>query len=240
MPGRCLLPVRPPASRPEPARRTARGRGGRHLGVPRGDGGAVDLARTGRRPRPSQCTRGGARLGMVTVAGVAAGSFAWGAATAVGLAAVVARSAPVLEACRLVGACYLVLLGGAPILAVVSGRARRVAPLLPLDSVGQLRAPAGARSAFSVGLMSDLLNPKIGLFYVAVIPRFVPPGAPALQYSMLLCAVDIGVAVTWLTALTWLARGAVNWLMGPRVGLWGQWIFSACLIGLGVTTAVAR
>src|SRR3954447_9128091 len=54
---------------------------------------------------------GGARLGMVTVAGVAAGSFAWGAATAVGTAAGGARSAPVLEACRLVGACYLVLLG---------------------------------------------------------------------------------------------------------------------------------
>lgn len=183
---------------------------------------------------------GGARLGMVTVAGVAAGSFAWGAATAVGLAAVVARSAPVLEACRLVGACYLVLLGVAPILAAVSGRARRVAPLLPLDSVGQPRAPAGARCAFSVGLMSDLLTPKIGLFYLAVIPRFVPPGAPALQYSMLLCAVDIGVAVTWLAALTWLAHGAVNWLLRPRVVLWSQWIFSACLIGLGVTTAVAR
>src|SRR4051794_26436833 len=83
-----------------------------------------------------------------------------------------------------------------------------------LDSVGQPRAPAGARGAFSAGLMSDLLNPKIGLFYVAVIRRFVPPGVPALQYSMLLCAVDIGVAVTWLAALTWLAHGAVKRRLG--------------------------
>src|SRR3954470_5112337 len=109
---------------------------------------------------------GGGRLGMVTVAGVAAGSFAWGAATAVGLAAVVARSAPVLEACRLVGACYLALLGVAPILAAVSGRASGCSAF-SLDSVGQPRAPAGARCAYSVGLMSDLLNPKIGLFYDA-------------------------------------------------------------------------
>jgi threonine/homoserine/homoserine lactone efflux protein len=50
--------------------------------------------------------------------------------------------------------------------------------------------------------------------YVAVIPRFVPPGAPALQYSMLLCAVDIGIAVTWLVALTWLAHGAVKRRLG--------------------------
>src|SRR4051794_8027507 len=96
---------------------------------------------------------GGARLGMVTVAGVAAGSFAWGAATAVGLAAVVTRSAPVLETCRLVGACYLVLLGVAPILAAGSGRARRGAPPLPPDSVWPTPAPARGPRALSLRLI---------------------------------------------------------------------------------------
>jgi threonine/homoserine/homoserine lactone efflux protein len=182
--------------------------------------------------------RGGTRLGMATVGGVAVGSLAWGVAAAVGLSAVVARSAPVYEALRLGGACYLVLLGAVPLLAEVRGRARRVATVFPLDPVERLRAPGGAGCAFSAGVMSDLLNPKIGLFYLAVVPQFVPAGAPALQYSLALCAIDICVAVSWLAALTWVAHAAVNWLLRPVVVLWSQRIFSALLIGLGASTAV--
>jgi threonine/homoserine/homoserine lactone efflux protein len=181
---------------------------------------------------------GGRRLGLVTVAGVASGSLAWGAATAVGLAAVVARSAAAYEAFRLLGACYLVLLGVVPMLARSRGPGRRVAPRRALGCMRHPRAPGAVRCAFSVGLMSDLLNPKIGLFYVAVIPQFVPSGAPALQYSLLLCAIDIGVAVTWLAALAWLAHGAVDWLLRPAVERWSQRLFSAFLIGLGVSTAL--
>jgi threonine/homoserine/homoserine lactone efflux protein len=181
--------------------------------------------------------RGGPRLGMATVAGVGAGSLAWGAAAALGLAAVVARSAPVYEAFRLVGAGYLVLLGVAPLVTGVRGRGRRVAPPL-LDCDRRFRLPGGARGAFSAGLMSDLLNPKIGLFYLAVVPQFVPAGAPTLQYSLLLCAIDVLVAVTWLAALTWLAHAAVRWLARPPVVLWSQRIFSTCLVGLGTSTAV--
>jgi len=181
---------------------------------------------------------GGPRLGLVTVAGVASGSLAWGAATAVGLAAVVARSAPVYEAFRLAGACYLVLLGVAPVLTAVGARLRGAAPRAAAASPGRPGAPGGVRRAFSVGLLSDLLNPKIGLFYVAVIPQFVPPGAAALRYSLLLCAIDVAVAVTWLAALTWLAHGAVRWLLRPRVALWSQRVFSTSLVGLGVAAAV--
>jgi threonine/homoserine/homoserine lactone efflux protein len=182
--------------------------------------------------------RGGPRLGMATVAGVAVGSLAWGVATAVGLAAVVARSAPIYEAFRLAGACYLIVLGLAPLLAGLRGRRRCVVPLVPPDPLGQRRAVGGACGAFSAGLMSDLLNPKIGLFYVAVVPQFVPAGAGALQYSLLLCLIDIGVAMTWLGALTLLAHGAVHWLLRPTVVLWSQRIFSTSLIGLGASTAV--
>jgi threonine/homoserine/homoserine lactone efflux protein len=181
---------------------------------------------------------GGPRLGLATIAGVASGSRAWGAATAVGLAAVVTRSAPVYQAIRLAGAGYLVLLGVAPLLAGLARRTRRASPAVPVASGGQPAPPGGVRSAFAVGVMSDLLNPKIGLFYVAVIPRFVPPRAPVLQYSILLCVIDIAVAVTWLGVLTWLAHTAVAWLLRPPVVCWSRRIFSTFLIALGVSTAV--
>jgi threonine/homoserine/homoserine lactone efflux protein len=178
--------------------------------------------------------RGGPRLGLATVAGVAAGTLAWGVAAAVGLAAVVGRSAPVYEALSLAGAGYLVLLGVVPLVAELWGRSGSGAAV----DAAPLQGPRGRAGAFSAGLASDLLSPKIGLFYLAVVPQFVPDGAPALQYSLLLCAIDVGVAVTWLAGLTWVAHAAVTWLLRPAVVRWTQRIFSASLIALGTSSAV--
>jgi threonine/homoserine/homoserine lactone efflux protein len=179
---------------------------------------------------------GGPRLGMVTVAGVAAGSLAWGLSTAVGLATMVARSPSLYGGLRLLGAACLVVAGTAALLADVGGRRRGVAPRVPPGP--HPGAPGRAGSAFAIGALSDLLNPKIGLFYVAVLPQFVPPGAPALRYALLLCAVDVAVATTWLAGLAWLTHVAVDWLVRPPVVLWSQRISSAVLIGLGVSTAL--
>jgi threonine/homoserine/homoserine lactone efflux protein len=179
---------------------------------------------------------GGARRGMATVGGVAAGSLVWGVAAAVGLASVVTRSTQLYDVLRVAGAAYLVVLGAVPLLAELRGRA--IAAPLAVDPVGRVRAPGGVGRAFSAGLMSDLLNPKIGLFYLAVVPQFVPAGAPALQYSLLLCAIDVGVAVTWLGGLTWLAHTAVRWLLRPDVVVWSQRLISTALIGLGGSAAV--
>jgi threonine/homoserine/homoserine lactone efflux protein len=181
---------------------------------------------------------GGARLGLATVGGVAVGSLAWGVAAAVGLAAVVARSGPVYEGVRLVGAAYLVLLGAVPLAAEARRRMRPVVAGTAGDAPAPARTPGGTGGAFSLGLMSDLLNPKIGLFYLAVVPQFVPADAPALQYSLLLCAIDVAVAVSWLAGLVWLAHAAATWLLRPAVVLWTQRLFSSCLIGVGASAAL--
>lgn len=178
--------------------------------------------------------RGGPRLGLATVAGVAAGTLAWGVAAAVGLTAVVGRSAPVYEALSLAGAGYLVLLGVMPLVAELRGRSGSGAAADAAPQPG----PRERAGAFSAGLASDLLSPKIGLFYLAVVPQFVPDGAPALQYSLVLCAIDVGVAVTWLAGLTWVAHAALTWLLRPAVVRWTQRIFSASLIALGTSSAV--
>ena len=184
--------------------------------------------------------RGGPRLGMATVGGVATGSLAWGAAAALGLGTVVAGSTAVHEVLRVAGACYLIVLGVAPVLAEVRSRAQRVpVPAGPTASPPARSAGASGstRGAFVSGLLSDLLNPKIGLFYIAVVPQFVPAGASAFRYA-LLCAIDVGVAVLWLSALAWLAHAAVSRLLRPGVAVWSQRVVSGVLIGLGASTAV--
>ena len=85
--------------------------------------------------------------------------------------------------------------------------------------------------------MSDLLNPKIGLFYVAVVPQFIPAGQSPLAYSLLLCAIDVAVALVWLLGLTWVAHAAVRWLQRPDVVRWSQRCFSVCLVAIGGSVA---
>jgi len=181
----------------------------------------------------SSSLRGGPRLGAATAVGAAAGALTWGAATAVGLAAVVSRSPVAYEIIRLGGAAYLVLLGAAPLVV----RLWRRGPGPDTVCLDGGRRPSGLRPAFAAGLVSDLLNPKIGLFYVAVVPQFLPPGAPPLPWSMLLCTIDVAVALTWLLLLARAAH-AVRWLQRPDVVRWSQGVLSVCLVGIGGSVAL--
>ena len=81
-----------------------------------------------------------------------------------------------------------------------------------------------------------MLNPKIGLFYVSVVPQFVPAGAEAFRFA-LLCAIDVAVAVVWLSVLAWVAHAAVHWLLRPRVVIWSQRVTSVALVGVGAAAA---
>jgi threonine/homoserine/homoserine lactone efflux protein len=177
---------------------------------------------------------GGARGGVAATLGVAAGSLLWGIAAATGLAAMVSHSPAMYGGLRWAGAGYLVALGAVPLISQALGpgmdraAGRHAAP-------GRRRG--GPQSAFGAGLVSDLLNPKIGVFYLMVLPQFVAAGAPVLQYSLVLCAIDVTVATGWLLGLTWLASTAVTWLRRPRVVTWSERLLNTALIGLGAAAA---
>jgi threonine/homoserine/homoserine lactone efflux protein len=178
--------------------------------------------------------RGGPRTGGAAALGVAAGSLVWGAAAATGLAALVSQSSAVYDGMRWAGAGYLVALGAVPLIAQ---GLRQGLPRAGGRHAAPGGRPGGPRSAFAAGLLSDLLNPKIGVFYLVAVPQFIPVGEPVMEYSLLLCAIDVTVATLWLLALTWLAHGAVTWFRRPRVVTWSQRLFSAALIGIGAAAA---
>lgn len=163
-----------------------------------------------------------------TVAGIATGLLVWGALTVVGLAAVLAAASPAgYLTIRLLGAGYLVFLG-----AQALWQHRRSAP-----------AHAGTRPAtgapWRTGLVSNVLNPKIAVFYTGLLPTLAPPHMPTAWAMTLLVLLHTALTVAWLGSYVCLLSKAGRALEKPRVRCALGRITGAVLIGFGLWVATA-
>jgi len=138
----------------------------------------------------------GPRAGTWAAAGSAAGNVLWGAASALGIAAVLAASATAFSAVKLAGAAYLVVIG------VQALRAARRGDSLASDA-GE-RGDLSRSAAFRRGLASDLLNVKVGLFWTALVPQFVSADSSALLPVAMVGAMA-AIVFAWLSAYAYLA-----------------------------------
>jgi threonine/homoserine/homoserine lactone efflux protein len=168
--------------------------------------------------------RGGRREALVCTAGNSLGVLAWGALAAAGLAAVVATSATVFTVVKLVGAVVLIVLG-------VQSLRRRPAAHEPSASSGR---------ALRDGVITSLSNPKLAVFYVALFPQFVPPGAPVLPSALLMAATIVAVDLVWYSALAYaVTRARRAFVDGP----WARRVerlTGTVLVALGVRLAFER
>lgn len=178
------------------------------------------------------CMRGGRFSGIATALGSAAGSVAWAVAAALGLAAVLQQWDAAFTAVRLAGAAYLIFLGVQSLWAFRRGAGAR--PELP--GAAAALVPSTGR-AFRQGLLSCLLNPKVGVFFVAVVPQFLPDGHSTLSTTLALGAIDAVIAGSWLTLVAVFATRMLNWLRRPRVNAALERTAAGVLVALGVGTA---
>lgn len=183
----------------------------------------------------------GRRPAVAAALGAAAAALAWGAATAFGVAALLQHSARAFEVVRLAGAAYLIALG---LWTLWASRSRAV---YPAGTVAPAPAPPSAATggrpawrAFVQGAGIDLLNPKTGLFYVAVLPQVIPHGMPVLRSTLLFAGIDATVAGALMAGLAWLAAALLGWLRRPAVNRLLERITGTCMVGLGVRTALER
>jgi threonine/homoserine/homoserine lactone efflux protein len=168
---------------------------------------------------------GGRRDAFATTLGISAGCLVWAIASALGIAAVLAASQTAYDALRLAGAAYLVWLGVQSLLA--AWRGAEPPPRLAT------RRP----SPFRQGLMTNLLNPKIAVFYSTFLPQFIDPGDPALLISMALAGVHIVLGIAWLSLYAWLLDRAVTAFRGSRVRRALDALTGTVLVGLGLRLA---
>src|SRR3954451_19549127 len=171
----------------------------------------------------------GARAGMLAAAGSAVGNLVWGAGTVLGIAAVLAASAAAFATLKFVGAAYLIVLG------VRALAAARRGDLLAMAGGG---STSGERArAFRRGLASDLLNVKVGLFWTALVPQFVAPGASWTMPAAMVLAMA-AMAFVWLTVYARLATRLSATLTRRRSAVALNGGLGVMLLGLGARIAL--
>ena len=147
----------------------------------------------------------GSRSAALAGLGIAAGCFGWAALVALGLGALLAASQLAYTTLRWVGAAYLVWTGYKML------RHPRQSFLPPAAT------PGDRGVAFTTGLLTNLLNPKVGVFYVSFLPQFVPEGVAVAPYILLLGAIHAALGLIWFTSLIVATRPLASFLRRPRV-----------------------
>jgi threonine/homoserine/homoserine lactone efflux protein len=176
----------------------------------------------------------GRRAGYVTSVGISMGLVIHAIASAVGLSAILLTSATLFSAVKLAGAAYLVALG------IVSIRqALRRVPVEPGAAGGRTPRSSTAH-ALAQGLLSNLLNPKVALFYLTLLPQFIRPGDPVLARSLLLAGVHVVLGLVWLATYAYFLGRLGETLRRPRVRRALEGVTGVLLIGLGARLAWER
>jgi threonine/homoserine/homoserine lactone efflux protein len=166
---------------------------------------------------------GGRAAGFRTAVGVVAGQAVWALAASLGVAALIVASEPAFVALKFAGAAYLVVLGGQALVAAVRGRAHD----------GEAVA-AGGRE-LRQGLLSNLGNPKMAVFFTSLLPQFGGSFPALLGLGMLFCAMTLA----WLCAYAGVVARAGDALRRPRVRRTLDALTGGVLVALGVRLATA-
>jgi len=180
----------------------------------------------------------GPRRAILAGVGVCCGCLLWGLAASVGLGALLAASQLAYTALRAVGACYLIFLG-LKLLLRKGRQATGTGDAGPPSAFGAA-VSASPLSWFVRGLLTNLLNPKVGVFYVTLLPQFIPPGVSLTSFSVLLACIHATEGIVWFSVLTLATRPLGRWLKRPRVVQTLDRATGTVLIGFGLALVFDR
>jgi RhtB (resistance to homoserine/threonine) family protein len=179
--------------------------------------------------------RGGRHDGMVTAFGICAGLFVHATLSAFGVSMLLMQSAAAFQLIKLMGAGYLVWLG------VQSWRnaVRRPPPALCMEEYVRTRRVA-PRQCLLEGFLSNVLNPKTAVFYLAFLPQFIGPTDPVLMKSLLLASIHYVEAILWFVLLTSMLGHLRQFFLRSTVRRCLEGLCGTMLVGFGARLALAR
>lgn len=169
---------------------------------------------------------GGSRPAVRAALGIAAGCFCWAILVALGLGALLAASRLAYAVLRWVGAAYLVWIGYKML-------------RYPRHTFhAEVEARDAKGTAFATGALTNLLNPKVGIFYVSFLPQFVPQGVSVAPYIMLLGAIHTLLGLAWFACLITATRPIAGFLRSPAVVRTCDRLTGGVFIAFGVGLAL--
>ncbi|MEV0112279.1 LysE family translocator [Streptomyces sp. NPDC050844] len=145
------------------------------------------------------------------VLGIQTGTLLWGALTSLGVTALLTASHLAYTALRWVGAAYLIWMAARMLRDTFRGQ-----PTSDTDDAVLAAGTDSVGGGWRQGTLTNLLNPKVGAFYVAVLPQFIPPGTGHFAMGLLLTMVHILIGLLWSAVLIGFARVLHGWLRKPR------------------------
>jgi threonine/homoserine/homoserine lactone efflux protein len=174
----------------------------------------------------------GWRAGSAAAFGIGAGTFVHILAAALGLSAVLATSAAAFTAVKLVGAAYILWMAVGLLRSKQGGDKVQTQTLPPLPY----------RKIFAQGFLTNVLNPKVALFFLAFVPQFISADAPnkALAFIVLGCIFNFN-GMLWCNALSlFTARASERVKLSPVLALWLKRVTGSLFVWLGVKLALSR
>lgn len=186
----------------------------------------------------------GRRQAFFASLGIGLGCLIWGTASALGVAVVLAQSALAFDVLKYVGAGYLLYLGARAMSAAI----RDEPTTKPTEYTKEVNSsrPSSLRGyrpewmAFAQGLFTNLLNPKVAVFYLTFLPQFVAPDRPVLPQSIFLATTHVLMGLVWLTLYARFLDRMAAVLLSNRVKRRIEALTSAVLMALGIRLALAK
>ena len=186
----------------------------------------------------------GFRGGALAALGIGAGTFVHTFAAAAGLSALLAASATAFAVVKWIGAAYLAYVGITMLLTRVAKPAARAvesraSPLPQSETSALASGQATLRQVFVQGFLTNVLNPKVALFFLAFLPQFVDPHASSKALAFVFLGIVFNVNGTlWNLLVAWSAAGVAKRFAGARaIGVWFNRAIGALFVYLGVRLA---
>jgi threonine/homoserine/homoserine lactone efflux protein len=175
----------------------------------------------------------GRKQALLAGVGICSGCLLWGAAASFGLSGLLAVSGFAYNVLRIVGAIYLGYLGIKLLIRALASASSNSAaePVLEEDKGGD------SSLWWRRGLLTNFLNPKIGVFYLSFLPQFIPAGVQVWSFSMLLALIHATEGLLWFLLLANTTKLLSSWLRQRRVVAAFDSAMGAILIAFGLKLA---
>ncbi len=171
-------------------------------------------------------SRAGVKDGFVTSLGICSGLFVHATFSAIGISAILLHSAQAFQVMKWIGALYLIWLGITGLRSTLKGGEGL--------QISEESGRFSARRSLREGFLSNVLNPKTAVFYLAFLPQFIDTNYSAFGQSLLMATIHFFIAMVWQCGVAMMINSAKRWLKSGRLMSWMEGVTGVVLIGLGM------